>query len=142
MPFQLAKDRTIDAIAGSQTSHDDEQGRDRDHQPMTSGRSRCAAPPLSALGVRAPLARRRWPRRGHAAVPRRAGRRQAQPKMDSFCSWMLAVTPSMSSGFFRNVLERRDHHRRREVGVVSRSRNCAMLAAAPTTSADFFCSSV
>jgi hypothetical protein len=55
---------------------------------------------------------------------------------------MLAVTPSMSSGFFRNSWIDGIITVLAKSALVSRSMNWAMLDAAETTSTDFFCRSL
>ena len=133
-PFHLPKDSTTDSSAGSQTSR-------------TTSTSGIVTIVMTVTRSRpASFFSRPWAGATACSGLRAVGASSmcvmAQPKIESACSWMLAVTPSMSSGFFRNSWIDGIITVLAKSALVSRSMNWAMLAAAPTTSADFFCRSL
>ena len=130
-PFHLPKDSTTESSAGSQTSAST-RNSGIVTIVMTVNRSRPGSF-FSLPWVGAVVCS--W--RGASSMCA-----MAQPKIEAACSWMLAVTPSMSSGFFRNSWIEGIITVLAKSALVSRSMNWAMLAAAPTTSADFFCRSL
>ena len=133
-PFHLPKDSTTDSSAGTQTSR----------TTSTSGMAIIVM--TVARSLVGSFFSRPWSGATAFAGCTGCGASSmcvmAQPKIELACSWMLAVTPSMSSGSFRNAWIDGIITVLAKSALVSRSMNCAMLAAAPTTSADFFCRSL